>query len=188
MFINSDMTLAEQRAAYELRCRRRQARQRSQEQHHGPDQRQHSTGPSARGLGSARRPTMISAARPPVVSPAVAVIAVDDGDAAANGAGGASTAAASSTSSTIGIRSAVQSSVLSPSAPAFVSFIPSAPVATDGSRRADGADARLPPDGNNQLPSHANLPPACLDAPPVSSSISSIAGGTVQSSTGGRLC
>ena len=36
--------------------------------------------------------------------------------------------------------------------------------------------------------SHATLPPACLNAPPVYSSISSIAGGTVPSSTGGRLC
>ena len=142
VFINSDMTQAEQRAAYELRCRRRQARQRSLERRRGPDHRQCSSGQSARS-------TAVPSTRPSAVTAAVSSMAVDDGVAATNGARGASTAA----SSTSDVQSVAQSSVLSPSAPAFVSFIPSAPVTTDGSRRADGADDQLPADGINQLPS-----------------------------------
>jgi len=134
VFINPDMTPAEQRAAFEMRCRRRSAKQRN------PDPRQssvHLQGPSdppidnsgagsaSGSVGAASRPTEDAVGRAVVADAVVAATAAAT-DAAMDDS------PVSSSVTPCGL-TGVRPSVLSSSAPVFVPFVSSVPGTTDGS-------------------------------------------------------
>ena len=134
VFINPDMTPAEQRAAFEMRCRRRSAKQRN------PDPRQssvHLQGPSDppidnSGAGSASG--SVGAPSQPTED-AVGRVVVADAVVAATAAATDAAMDDSPVSSSVtpcGL-TGVRPSVLSSSAPVFVPFVSSVPETTDGS-------------------------------------------------------
>ena len=140
VFINPDMTPAEQHAAYELRCRRRQANQRTQ-----GSRRQISTQqPNSAAMSTENNAadTVCAAGdradlnRSDVTPAVVAVATVDR---AMDVSRVSTTAIASTTATASCVQSTGTPSVLSLSAPVFVPFVPPAPVTGEGSQPSGGA-------------------------------------------------